>query len=287
MKAWLSLFGVLLLFTLSTCQNEFDQIESELNPNTVNQSLSRKKKTSKTFVLIHGAWHPESVWDKVSDSLEQFGHNTITVQLPGLGNDTTALASINLQTHVDAVISAINSQSENVILVGHSYGGVVISQVGELIPSKIERLVYVSAFMLESGESLLQLALQDTLSFVTQHVVPNYPEITVPDEYLIEAFYNYSLQNNNQPLQQEIDALLPLIKPHPMQTFLDTVSLGSNYTSLAKSYVTCPDDQAITSDVQEFMYSRFPETDVHTINNSDHSPFITRPNQLANFLKHL
>ncbi|MDW7691641.1 alpha/beta fold hydrolase [Flammeovirgaceae bacterium SG7u.111] len=278
-----SFVAMAMLLLCNACQDELEQLEKSV----VADEFYHKKKTLHTYVLIHGAWHPESVWGNVQDKLEEFGHTIIAVQLAGLGNDNTPIGSVNLQTHVDQVIAAINAQPEEVILVGHSYGGVVISQVGESIPQKIKRLVYVSAFMPVSGESLIQLSLQDTLSVITQNVIVNPPGIYLPDSILIEAFYNYSLNNNNQPLQQEINDVLPLLRPQPIQTALDTVSLGSNYASLPKNYVACPNDQAVTPGLQSFMYSRFPGTSIHTINNSDHSPFVTRPNQLANYLKKL
>lgn len=262
------------------CKKEYDEM-------SVYKNVSNQKQVSNIYILVHGAWHPASVWGKVKDKLEQKGHVVETVQLAGLGNDTTPLAQINLQTHVDSVVARINRQSGSVILVGHSYGGMVISRVGELLPTKIDKLVYVAAFMPISGESLIDLAVQDSLSVVTQNITINYPAITIPSQYIKEAFYNYSLQNNNQPLQNEIDTIIPLLRPHPVQTLLDTVILGSNFASLSKYYVECPDDQAITPYLQQMMYNRYPNTQVHTINNSDHSPFITRPNQLANYLKGL
>ena len=99
-----------------------------------------------TFVLIHGAWHGAWCWKKIIPLLEKEGHNVEAPELPGHGNHKVPIAEISLQLYVDYVCQVIDSQSEPVILVGHSLGGCTISQAAENRPEKIKALVYLSAF---------------------------------------------------------------------------------------------------------------------------------------------
>ncbi|HKI75494.1 MAG TPA: alpha/beta fold hydrolase, partial [Pseudomonadales bacterium] len=89
------------------------------------------------FVLIHGAWHGGWCWNKVIPFLEERGHTVAAPDLP---------LEQPFEAYVDTALAAIDEASGPVILVGHSLGGVVITQVAERVPQKIERLVYVTAF---------------------------------------------------------------------------------------------------------------------------------------------
>ena len=124
-----------------------------------------------TFVLIHGAWHGGWCWDKLTPLLEQAGHRVIAPDLPGLGKDKTPLAEVTLQTWVDYVGQILEGQPEPVILVGHSRGGIIISQVAESHPDKIKTLVYLAAFLLRDGESLFQVAQSESASLVSPNLI--------------------------------------------------------------------------------------------------------------------
>ena len=104
-----------------------------------------------TFVLIHGAWHGGWCWDKVKPILEKNGHTVVAPDLPGHGEDKTPIADVSLAAYTERVCEILDQQSEKVILVGHSLGGLSISQAAELRPENIEILVYLSAFLLKDG----------------------------------------------------------------------------------------------------------------------------------------
>jgi pimeloyl-ACP methyl ester carboxylesterase len=120
--------------------------------------------TPKTFVIVPGAWSGPYAWDSVQAILEKSGNKVVVVQLPGHGSDSTAAQNLTLNVYRDKVISTIDSIGGQVILVGHSLGGAIISAVAEEVPSKIEKLVYVAGFVPLTGQSLLALASTDTAS---------------------------------------------------------------------------------------------------------------------------
>ena len=108
------------------------------------------------FVLIHGAWFGSFAWKKVTPLLEAKGYRVIVLDLPGYGDDKRPSATITLADYVNKVADTIKSLKGNVVLVGHSMAGAIISEVGELLgPEKIDKLVFLDAFLLKNGESIL------------------------------------------------------------------------------------------------------------------------------------
>ncbi len=112
-----------------------------------------------TFVLVHGAWHGAWCWRRVARLLTRAGHEVFTPTLTGLCERSHLLSpDITLDTHILDVINEMKWQElNNVVLVGHSYGGMVISGVAEKMEKAISSLVMLDAFMPENGQSLIDL----------------------------------------------------------------------------------------------------------------------------------
>jgi pimeloyl-ACP methyl ester carboxylesterase len=111
-----------------------------------------------TFVLVHGAWQSAGTWDLLRPLLEKQGHRVITPVLSGLGTDQNHLSpDITLQQHVEDVSVELSRSADRVILVGHSYAGMIISGVAEINPAQVRRLVFLDAFIPEDGQSALDL----------------------------------------------------------------------------------------------------------------------------------
>lgn len=89
--------------------------------------------TGRTYVLVHGSWMGKYVWTATSLALTRAGNTVITLDLPAHGGDRTPIEAVTLETYTKAVIAAIGDRRD-VILVGHSFGGIVISAVAEAIP---------------------------------------------------------------------------------------------------------------------------------------------------------
>ena len=111
-----------------------------------------------TFVLVHGAWQSVGTWDLLVPLLRKGGHRVIAPVLSGLGTDQGQLSpDITLRQHVEDVLLALSNVSEPVVLVGHSYAGMIISGVAEANPAQLQRLVFLDAFVPEDGQSALDL----------------------------------------------------------------------------------------------------------------------------------
>ena len=108
------------------------------------------------FVLVHGAWHGAWSWQKLTPLLRGMGHQVFTPTLTGLGQRSHLLTpEVGLDTHIQDIVAVLEYEDlKDVILVGHSYGGMVISGVAERAGSRVAQLVYLDAFMPEDGKSV-------------------------------------------------------------------------------------------------------------------------------------
>lgn len=111
------------------------------------------------FVLVHGAWQTAATWDLVTPILEAAGHAVTIPRLTGLEDDTHLLSScIDLGTHIADVVDVLNREDlKNVVLVGHSYAGMIITSVAEKALNRVSELVYVDAFIPSDGQCALDL----------------------------------------------------------------------------------------------------------------------------------
>ena len=121
-------------------------------------SVNRQKRA--TFVLVHGAWHGGWCWKKVTPLLRAAGHEVLTPTLTGLGERAHLLGPhVDLGTHVQDVAAVLEYEDlNNVVLVGHSYGGMVIAGAAEKAGARLAHLVYLDAFLPEAGKALKDYA---------------------------------------------------------------------------------------------------------------------------------
>jgi pimeloyl-ACP methyl ester carboxylesterase len=112
-----------------------------------------------TYVLVHGAWSGAHGWRTVRSLLQQAGHQVFTPSLTGLGERAhLATPEVNLTTHIQDVTNAIVFEDlSDIILVGHSYGGMVVTGVADRMPERIQHLVYLDAFLPADGQSLYDM----------------------------------------------------------------------------------------------------------------------------------
>jgi pimeloyl-ACP methyl ester carboxylesterase len=111
-----------------------------------------------TFVLVHGAWHGSWCWKRVRKILQAQGHDVFTPTLTGVADRSHLNApSVNLDTHIEDVVNLIRwEELTDVVLCGHSYGGMVVTGIADRVPHRIRALVYLDAFVPEDGENLIQ-----------------------------------------------------------------------------------------------------------------------------------
>ncbi len=230
----------------------------------------------KTFILIHGSWHSAWNWHKVVPILEQHGHKAIAVDLPGMGRDKTPIKDVTLQLSVEKICDIIDAHEEQVILVGHSKNGIVISQVAELRPQKIEKLIYLAAYLIPNGKTQAEYSALDVQGVLKPYVT-RFPETnshTLQPEIYKEGLYH--------DCEDEIYQMARVILSHEsVQTGITPLQLTEdNFGRVRRFYIACTQDKAVTPFIQQKMYTETPCERVYSMDTS-HSPFFSKPAELC------
>ena len=234
------------------------------------------------FVFVHGGWSGGWCWEKVVPLLEEAGHEAHAPDLPGSGDDPTPIPEVSLQGYADGVSEVLDAQSEPVVLVGHSSGGVVISQVAEQRPDKVKLLVYLTAFLLRDGETLFEVAENETGSLVLPNLVMSEDgaSATIREDVIREALLH------DCP-EEDVQRAKARFTPQALAPFATPLSLTEgNFGRVPRAYIETLQDRAISPSFQEYMYGRQPCREVLSMDTS-HSPFFAAPEELAGHLESL
>lgn len=232
-----------------------------------------------SFVLVHGAWHGAWCWQKIVPLLEAHDHRVIAPDLAGLGRDPTPIKEVTLERWTDDVCRLIDMEPGSVILVGHSRGGLIISQVAERRPNKIARLVYLTAMLIKDGEaglpalgSLGHTPLQDYIIASADGTT-----LTVRDEGIRPSFYGMCNE-------EDVALAKRLLRPEPTEPSTSPIHVSDkNFGRVPRIYIECQRDKAILPAMQKAMYTATPCQQVISI-DTDHSPFFSAPTELAHHL---
>ena len=231
----------------------------------------------KTFILIHGSWHSAWNWYKVVPLLQQAGHAAISIDLPGMGRDKTPIQDVKMTTTVDKIGRLIDAVEGKVILVGHSKNGIMISQVAEYRAQKIEKLIYLAAYLVPNGKTQREYSIRDTggwlKPYVTQHPQTNSHTLQ-PDIYK-EGLYH--------DCDDDITEMAKcILSNEPVESGIMPLQLtDGNFNSVPRYYIECTEDRAVTHFIQKEMYTETPCEKVYSMVTS-HSPFFSKPKELTN-----
>jgi pimeloyl-ACP methyl ester carboxylesterase len=235
--------------------------------------------SGRTFVLVAGAWHGAWCWQKVVPLLEAQGHRVLTPELPATGADTSDPSKVTLESWARFVADAVTEASEPVTLLGHSRGGVVISRAAELTPEPLERLVYLTAYLLPAGATLAETARTDVESLVPPNMVPAAGGLTcnLRESVVRDALFGLCSDSDYELASK-------LMRPEPLKPLATPLRVTEHrFGRIPRVYIECSQDRTITLAAQRRMHAALPCDPVLTL-ASDHSPFLSQPAALAQLL---
>jgi pimeloyl-ACP methyl ester carboxylesterase len=196
-----------------------------------------------TYVLVHGAWHTGNELAPVAQLIRAAGHRALTPTAvgnrPGDGK-TTGLPEA-IQSIVDYLVE---NDLTDIVLVGHSYGGMLITGVADRLPQLVRRLVYWNAFVPERGEGVVDMLPSHYFDlFVAIATERRDGCVVLPFSIWREAFMNDA---DLETAKRAYDVL----NPQPLKTLTDKISLAANpgQMTIAKSYVNCTEDISLPHD---------------------------------------
>lgn len=230
------------------------------------------------FVLVHGAFHGAWSWAGIAEDLRNAGHNVVSPDLPGAGEDKTPLSEVTLASATKRVLKSLRSLDGPSILVGHSMGGVVITQAAAAEPSLVSKLIYLTAFRPVDGESLLDLtSLPEGAGdgVQTNITITGEPPVATFDAAQANTVFYHDVSPD---LTQHATARLG---DQPLALFATPVSLGNSELP-PQEYVVCTQDGAIPPALQRFMAERNLAV-IHELEAS-HSPFYSMPDEVVSIL---
>ncbi|MDP8932210.1 MAG: alpha/beta fold hydrolase [Actinomycetota bacterium] len=234
-----------------------------------------------TFVLVHGTWHGGWCWAPVARRLSERGHAAFAPTMPGHALDAERVG-INNEHCADALVAFIQQRDlHDVILVGHSWGGTLLSAVAPRLVNRLQRLVYASAFVLEPGESQLDVLPPDYVGLF-EKLAASTPDRSLPPP-AFEIWQEAFMQDAGAEAQRLAHNLL---SPSPFGCWETKNAVAVRDLDVAKSYINPRHD--ISLPPGEFAWlprfanrlgeHRFVETD------GSHEACFTRPVGLADTL---
>lgn len=235
-----------------------------------------------TFFLIHGAWQGAWVWQKLTPLIEAAGHAAVAVDLPGDGHDDTPPQTVTTMLIAEKVAALIDQVDGPVIVLGHSMGGTVASQVSELRPARVSAAVYLCAFLLPNGQSCIDFydrAWKPSMTGAHARVTHSEDGLVsmIDPEAAVEVFFNTS-----DP--EEARAAATRLTPQPEASRRSRLQLSEeNYGSVPRIYIETLQDQSVFHELQKQMYTKTPVDKLYTL-DTDHAPLVCAPERLTEIL---
>ena len=232
-----------------------------------------------TFVIVHGGWGGGWEWRSVTDALIAMGHRSFAPTLTGLGERSHLVSrSIGLATHAEDVVQVIRwERASDVLLVGHSYGGMVTTAAASKAPDLVKGMIYGDAFIPEDGQCESDLI---DPSWVESMLLT--PALDRGDGWLVPF-----------PFPDELDGYPPEVADryrgsmHPLATLTDPAAVDPRVALLPSAFIHCtakaPDEDMFAGFAQGARQRGWPVVEIQ----SGHDVQIERPDAVANALHDL
>lgn len=235
------------------------------------------------FVLVHGMFQGGWCWDRLIPALTAAGHRALAPDLAGCGSDTTPIADCTLERWTTDVAQIVAAQSDPVILLGHSRGGLVVSQVAERVPDKVAAIVYLTALMLPDGAAAMnlpQIIAEEGMTLDHDMLPPRFGDdgmsMLPPLDLDATLHVGYSDEAKAWSIARlGIEPVMPMATPLALS--------AERYGRLPKIYIETTQDRTLPIAAQRAMIARSQPDEVITL-ASDHMAIVTHIPALTTIL---
>jgi pimeloyl-ACP methyl ester carboxylesterase len=232
-----------------------------------------------TFILVHGAWQGAWAWETIVLRLNAAGHQAIAVDLPGNGHDQTPPADVDLGRYAAHVASIIDATAGPIIMIGHSMGGTAVAQACELRPDRIALAIYLAAFLLPDGLSVLEFYeryLEPWMRGAHARVTYDAAGLlsTIDPASAVEVFYH-------QAERSLAEAAARRLTPQAEGGRRSRLQLSpGRFGTVPRVYIEARQDRSVHLPLQRKMQQLTPCVAVYGL-DSDHAPQLSAPDALT------
>lgn len=228
----------------------------------------------KNIVLVHGAWHTADCWTPLIKYFPPHS-SIVTPNLLPKNFPIEQFNNIHLSTYVERLKNELEKLDDNIMLVGHSFAGFVITAVAAKIPHKISQIIYLNAYIPLNHESLFSLSAKLKSNYLNPYLIINEQQksITISPISVIKQY----LYNQSSTIKE--------LRPEPLQPFQDQIEINESFHTIPKYAIIAQNDLTLLPIDQLTMCQRLDVP--YAMMNSDHCPFSSSPKELVNLLLNL
>lgn len=224
-----------------------------------------------TFQLVPGGFHGKWCWDRVVRELQGMGHRATAIELPGMGSDDTPHKNVSLDLWAEHVIDLAEGEADLPVLVGHSRAGLVMTRAAEIAPDRFAALVFLTAVVPPQGESV---GTHESFAQVPYMRIVNDGHTLTTSDDILPLLYNGCSA-------EDVEYAAARICPEPIAAMTTPITTSDErFGTTRRAYIHCLQDKMLPYDWQLEVARRLGCTQSITM-DTDHSPFLNAPQELA------
>lgn len=232
-------------------------------------------------LLVHGAWGGAWEFQNFIENLEERGHRAQAIDLPGHGDSAAPISEVTMEAYVNRVIEAAQGIDGPVVVVGHSLAGAVISQVAEIIPEKIERLVYVAAMLPKNGETPLELMQSDEAGQLL-------PKIVFSEDGSFATLHREDVETlllHDVVEPERVADFAPrfAVKQATAPFMAPAILTAEAFGTIPKAYIRATLDKVLSPSLQDKMIEGWEVEQIITL-ESGHFPMMSLPEHIVDVI---
>jgi pimeloyl-ACP methyl ester carboxylesterase len=228
------------------------------------------------YLLIHGAFRGAWLWERLMPLLMKGGGNPIAIDLPGHGDRSMDRKGITMSSYIDDVLHFIRTENlQDIVLVGHSMSGIVISKVAEVMPERIKHLVYLAAAVPKDNEALIDLLTKERQTMLRRQEGRVQELFGTIEELRPNYFTDFEGDEQTYFLKQ--------LTPQPLAVFFERIRFGKfPNVPMPKTYILGLKDKSFPPELAKGFSERLGVRPIEI--DAGHDLMVSRPAEVASVL---